>query len=193
MTKRKRFRRLKQGLKLNQGATPVAGSPLDLYQQYVNGSRQPPSRTLAASSRKGMGEAVWLNIFSSHITDLRRFKAVLFSRAKTQQSVLGLSDNELGYLAQGTDPIIDSSFVPAKMIIFVPAVSQVATTPKGFYSGRDYNPREGQTYTYPFGIPSSATSATASFSTGCQELREKVTQKGLGATMSFVPERIYGL
>ncbi len=193
MAKRQRFNRLKQSVKLNAGGTATAGSPIDLFQQYQNGTRRRTYSTLPAASRKGKKFDVWLNIFSSPVTAPERYQAALHARPKAEQATLGLSDAELGYGGTGANPVIDNGFSPARIVVLVPPATAPAARVTAFYSGRRYLPRGGSTYTLPFGIVGTGTAVTTSFTGQCQTLRDKVINAIPRATMSFFPERLYGL
>jgi len=193
MAKRQRFNRLKQSIKLNAGGTATAGSPIDLFQQYQNGTRKKTYSALPTASKKGKKSDVWLNIFSSPVSASERYQAAIHARPKAQQSALDLTDTKLGYLAMGSNPIIDNGFSPAKIVVLVPPATAVTAKVTGFYSGRKYLPKGGSTYTYPFGMVGSATASTTTFAGQCQSLRKEATTKVPTATMSFFPERLYGL
>jgi len=193
MAKRQRFNRLKQSLKLNAGGTATAGSPIDLFQQYQNGTRKKTYSTLPTTSKKGKKSDVWLNIFSSPVTAPERYQAALHTRPKGQQATLGLSDAELGYGGTGANPVIDNGFSPARIVVLIPPATAPTAKVTGFYSGRKYLPKGGSTYTFPFGIVGTGTAVTTSFTGQCQTLKDKVIAAKPGATMSFFPERLYGL
>lgn len=193
MAKRRRFNRLRQSLKLNAGGTATAGSPIDLFQGYLNGTRTKTYSTLPTTSKKGKKSDVWLNIFSSPSSTSETYQAALHARPKDYMDELDLTDTKLGYLAVGSNAIIDNGFSPAKMVVLVPPITAPTAKVTGFYSGRKYLPKGGATYTFPFGRVGSGTTPTSNFTGQCQALRKEVTTKVPTATMSFFPERLYGV
>lgn len=81
----------------------------------------------------------------------------------------------------------DKQFTPAKATFFLPDATQVSTKVDSQITGAKYNPREGKSYTFPFGQKEGATGADRTYIGVAASIRNG---KAPNVNVSFQPEYI---
>lgn len=192
MARRKRFNGLKQTLKNLANATTgeldpstlPAGSVIKNYVDFTTGERK---ITITRTPDSLPGELLEKAVIPfSVINAVGALRVPVSKRSFEALTDLGPSatDFNLDDLAQ--DDGFNSDFIPAKCVIFKADATQSPTKVDSQITGRKYNPREGASYTLPFGQKGAGT--TAADITYAGVAAGIVAALGLRENASFEPE-----
>lgn len=190
--RRKRFRGLEATLKNMQHATTgaldlstlPAGSVIKNYVDFITKARQ-VSYTRTAASKPGPAVKKQLIPFA---VDAATGDAVIVRVSGRANAAIGtttgVNDNDLN-LAALTTGVKMGGFAPAVATIFVPS-AQNDVKEESQITGRRYNPKEGASYTLPFGQGAAGSVPENTFQGVATTI---VNAAGAGKTVSFQPEK----
>lgn len=167
------------------GNIPATG-PLKEYNDWRTGVKT-VTYTRTADSKTGGFNVVGVDAFAFSDAALQKILTTISKRADDQKdTVLGTTGAGALQLKTTLDNYIDRyGFIPAKAIVFVPDATQADTLKPSEITGVRYNPREGKSYTYPFGR-SSATDGEADRAAAIQSALITAGSR----SVSFTPERV---
>lgn len=181
----KRFSRYKFALKA-AGGEAAAGSPLKKYQDFVEG-RATPEYTREVGSLPGKEIPIYVIPFGE-ATDIF-YLIGLSTRANAQIGLVGgasaLKTETVTSLPDGSDTAVSNKFTSAAATVFVGTGTGTAILSQ--VTGVRYKPRNGQSYTLPFGKGAGATGPAATFKGRATVIQETVVATP-GRTVSFRPE-----
>lgn len=185
----KRFSRYQFALKANRGEAQ-AGSPLDDYKTYKNGSRTVQYNRTAAMNPGGktsysgipFGEST--NLYYNFQIGSRTTGVIALVGGETTLKI------QVTSALAPTDRVTETSkFSPAIAVVFKP--TGATSTPSSRITGVSYRKRAGQSYSFPFcrGVTAD-NAAPASFKSRAIAIQQQaVTGEGnANNTVSFKPE-----
>ena len=186
----RRFSRLNYALKsiqppnaTNGTNTPPDGSVLKNFADYKSGAKQ-PNYVRAPESLPGTLLEVAIKPFAFPAAGTVNYIVDLSERASTATGIAAVlaAGNAVTTIPAGA--VKASGFIPAKAVIFAPAGTQDNTEIPSQITGILYNPREGQSYTVPYG-----TAATNGSESEVRAAMITAATPITNATISFRSER----
>ncbi|MGB3208244.1 MAG: hypothetical protein WBB28_24940 [Crinalium sp.] len=183
---RKRFSILKAALKTLQpvgtsttSGTPPAGTVMEMF--YNRGTR---IITYGANAnRNRVLNPVNVNPFGVPFTAENKYRVPMSSRVIIADRFV--ETTVVSHAAAPTGgAIVNKLFIPAKAILFDPDTAQASTQKTSKITGRKYNPKEGHSFTVPFG----KATTTETFKERKQLIASSATTKVAGCVVSFQPE-----
>ncbi|AFZ24776.1 hypothetical protein Cylst_2570 [Cylindrospermum stagnale PCC 7417] len=173
---------------LTGGTTPDLsdGTPLGFYQAVVSGKKAVEYGTRPQASQPGSLVVYALMPFAEPVATAAKAKVPLSLRAETAVGTANVTAALLNISkgAAETEAAVEvNGFVPAKVTISIRA-SGDGTPKTSKRTGRRYNDRSTASYTYPFGMKSTA------LTEGYKALKLAIATaiKGEGRAASFSPE-----
>ena len=184
----KRFNNLDAALKLvrnttGTGQANIDGTFLGEYLKYKTGEKV-LDYTRDAASKPGEMVEVQVLAFARANTDAAIITS-LSSRSEAAIANLGVSATDLNHAAV-TDGQFFPGFIPAKAVFFKADATQADTLETSQITGKKYNPREGKSYTLPFGQKPSGTGVDLTYAGVASGI---VGSLGEDESVSFQPEK----
>lgn len=161
-----------------------SGTPLAKYQEWKSGERNVkyPRKT---SSLPGEFINVALNPFGSENNEANLVIVPLSARAKNSSNTSGLIP--AGNLVETIPDTakVTKGFVPAKAVVFVPSGGAGGSEETSEITGKKYQKRGGESYTYPYGSSTSQLQESK-----VRSVLAAVVTQVTGSSISFTSEKL---
>lgn len=147
----RRFSRYKWALQKLNGQIPAAG-PIFEYNQWRTGAKI-VTYTRYPTSKPGGFTPVGIDAFAFNDAAVQKVLVEVSNRADAAKTTVltAAGVTALGWAPDLTGYAERFGFTPAKAIVFATDPTQQDTLVASQITGVRYNPREGASYTYPFG------------------------------------------